>query len=379
MSPSTNGAQPGREVAQDEPGQASDRRRNDSVLTSLYIHQLATDGDQGASDNDQTASDEDQTASDSDQASSEADQTASDQDQLASDRESAAGADQRDRDLASDDRDHSTRIRDKRARARHRVAQSRDSSAIERDRSALERDRMTAARDGATEALDAPRAGQASDLERQRADDRERAANDRASALADRRRAAADRLRAATDRAEAVRERARARRELAKAALDLEASETDELTHVRRRGAGLEQLQREMDRARRVCESLVVGFIDVDGLKRVNDVEGHGAGDALLGAVADSLRACLRSYDLIMRFGGDEFVCVLPKVDLSTVRARFSEVSRTLAASPSHGSITVGFAQLADGDSCADLIGRADADLLAQRNRARSAVLPQAG
>jgi predicted signal transduction protein with EAL and GGDEF domain len=59
-------------------------------------------------------------------------------------------------------------------------------------------------------------------------------------------------------------------------------------------------------------EGLVVAFVDVDGLKRVNDTEGHLAGDALLIAVADSLRACLRSYDLVMRFGGDEFVCALP-------------------------------------------------------------------
>jgi diguanylate cyclase (GGDEF)-like protein len=355
MSPSSNGAKPVREVAQDESGRASDRGRDDSILTALYIQQLATDGDQGASDNDQTASDDDQTSSDSDQASSEADQAASEQDQVASDRESASGANQRDRNLASDDRDHSTRVRDKFGRARHRAAQARDASATERDRSAIERDRMTAAREGATAALDAPQGEP--ELEQQRAHDRERAAKDRARALADRQRAAADRLRASTDRAEAVRERARARREMAKAALDLKASETDELTHVRRRGAGLEQLQREMDRARRASESLVVGFIDVDGLKRVNDAEGHGAGDALLIAVADSLRRSLRSYDLIMRFGGDEFVCVLPKVEISTARERFSEVSSALAASPSH-------------DSTADLIGRADADLLAQRKRA---------
>jgi diguanylate cyclase (GGDEF)-like protein len=124
-----------------------------------------------------------------------------------------------------------------------------------------------------------------------------------------------------------------------------------------------------MDRARRVSEKLVVGFIDVDGLKRVNDADGHGAGDALLITVAECLRTGLRSYDLIVRFGGDEFLCVLPKIDLGTVRDRFSEVSSALAATPSHGSITVGFAELVDDDSTADLIGRADADLLAQRQK----------
>jgi diguanylate cyclase (GGDEF)-like protein len=153
----------------------------------------------------------------------------------------------------------------------------------------------------------------------------------------------------------------------AQSALDRQASEIDELTHVQRRGAGLEHLQREIDRARRASEGLVVAFVDVDGLKQVNDSQGHIAGDALLVAVADSLRSCLRSYDLVMRFGGDEFVCALPHTDVEQTRRRFTEVSSTLAAAPTHGSITVGFAQLTGGDSPQDLIERADADLLVRR------------
>ncbi len=192
-----------------------------------------------------------------------------------------------------------------------------------------------------------------------------RKTTDRASA--DRAGAAADRARAAEERAQAARDRIVAARDRAQAALDRQASEIDELTHVQRRGAGLERLQREIDRARRASEGLVVAFVDVDGLKRVNDSKGHLAGDALLVAVADSLQACLRSYDLVMRFGGDEFVCALPHTNVEQTRRRFTEVSNTLAATPAHGSITVGFAQLADDDSPEDLIERADADLLALR------------
>ncbi len=197
--------------------------------------------------------------------------------------------------------------------------------------------------------------------------DHQWALDDRARAAADRTRAAADRARAAEERAQSARDRNLAARDRAQAALDREASEIDELTHVRRRGAGIEQLQREIDRARRAPEELVVAFVDVDGLKRVNDSEGHLAGDALLVAVADSLRACLRSYDLIMRFGGDEFVCALPHADVDRVRARFADVSHALAMGPTKGSITVGFAKLDGSDSPEDLIRRADADLLAQR------------
>jgi diguanylate cyclase (GGDEF)-like protein len=122
-----------------------------------------------------------------------------------------------------------------------------------------------------------------------------------------------------------------------------------------------------MDRARRGFEDLVVVFVDVDGLKAVNDNDGHLAGDSLLVAVADSLRACLRSYDLIMRFGGDEFVCVLPNTDVEHVRMRFADVSNALAAGPIRGSITVGFTALGEDDSAEDLIRRADTDLLAHR------------
>jgi diguanylate cyclase (GGDEF)-like protein len=127
------------------------------------------------------------------------------------------------------------------------------------------------------------------------------------------------------------------------------------------------QLQREIDRARRAGAKLVVTFVDVDGLKQVNDSKGHLAGDALLLAVADSLQACLRSYDLIMRFGGDEFVCAMPNADIDKVRQRFSDVSNALAGGPCCGSITVGFAELREHDSPEDLIGRADIDLLARR------------
>jgi GGDEF domain-containing protein len=72
-----------------------------------------------------------------------------------------------------------------------------------------------------------------------------------------------------------------------------------------------------------------------------------------------------------MRFGGDEFVCALPNADLATVRERFANVSTTLAASPTKGSITVGFAELGENDSAEELalVRRADADLLAHRER----------
>jgi diguanylate cyclase (GGDEF)-like protein len=179
--------------------------------------------------------------------------------------------------------------------------------------------------------------------------------------------AATDRLKATEERALAAYDRVQAARDRAQAALDRAASEIDELTHVRRRGPGMEQLQREVDRARRSGETLVVAFVDVDGLKHVNDTRGHLAGDALLVAVADALRQCLRSYDLVMRFGGDEFVCALSNTTVADARARFTEVSDALAQSLVGGSVTVGFAALGDELTAEALLHSADRDLLARR------------
>jgi diguanylate cyclase (GGDEF)-like protein len=197
--------------------------------------------------------------------------------------------------------------------------------------------------------------------------DRRRAVYERARATSDRADAAAERAAATEERMLSAYDRFVAARERAEAARDRAASHIDELTHVRRRGAGMEQLVQEIDRARRRSGRLVVAFVDVDGLKRVNDTRGHIAGDALLLAVADCLGSCLRSYDLIMRYGGDEFVCVLPDADAATVRRRFASVTNALAAGPTRGSITVGFAVLLETDSAEDLIRRADACLLEAR------------
>jgi diguanylate cyclase (GGDEF)-like protein len=196
---------------------------------------------------------------------------------------------------------------------------------------------------------------------------RRRAAADRAGAAADRAGAATDRLWAAADLRLARTERRLAALDRARAALDRELSESDDLTGVRRRGPGLIQLAKEIDRTRRASQPLALAFIDVDALKRVNDTQGHLAGDALLRSMADALRTRLRSYDLIIRVGGDEFVCALPDSNVEKVRHRFTEAGVALAASPTGGSITVGYAQLSDGDSAEKLIARADADLLARR------------
>jgi diguanylate cyclase (GGDEF)-like protein len=127
---------------------------------------------------------------------------------------------------------------------------------------------------------------------------------------------------------------------------------------------GLGTIQRELDRTRRTGERLFLAFVDVDGLKRVNDERGHAAGDELLRAVASSIMRYLRSYDVIVRVGGDEFVCSLSAEDEAAVRSRFDEIAAHLAAGMEGATFTVGFAESRPDDSLDELIARADTAMI---------------
>jgi diguanylate cyclase (GGDEF)-like protein len=130
-------------------------------------------------------------------------------------------------------------------------------------------------------------------------------------------------------------------------------------------------LQREIDRARRSDGLLILAFVDVDGLKAINDTHGHAAGDRTLRAVAAALLDGLRSYDLVVRYGGDEFLCGLPGSDLDGARRRFDAVARTLAEQNPGTSVSIGLAELAGTDTLDALTARADASLYDARRNAR--------
>ncbi len=155
-------------------------------------------------------------------------------------------------------------------------------------------------------------------------------------------------------------------------ATDREHLSFDDLTGVYRRGPGFVELEREMSRARRVNEPFVLAFIDVDHLKAVNDSHGHAAGDRLLADVAAAFRATLRPHDLIIRYGGDEFVWAIAGLSPAAVTSRLKLVNALLAHSHDHGSVSFGLAELAPSDSPEGLIARADAALYRQRDRRRA-------
>jgi diguanylate cyclase (GGDEF)-like protein len=264
------------------------------------------------------------------------------------------------------------------ARAWLEVEELRDRLASERDKAAQERDELAAQRDHDA----AIRDQEAFDLDgRERLFDRHtlrvqelrgRAAIGRRRAADDRRRAALDRERAARDREQAAHDREQARRDREQARRDREQAGIDDLTGARRRGVGLEELQREIERARRTNGRLVAAFVDVDDLKSVNDEQGHRAGDQLLRDVAVELASHMRSYDLVVRFGGDEFLCALPDVTPTEARRRFDGLVSQLHDGPAVRSVSVGISELREGDSLQDLIDRADRDLMAGRSLQRS-------
>ncbi len=329
----------------------------------------ATDGpdwgrleaDQARSDIELTLADTDHTGAETDQSSADDDQIASDQDQAASDRDyrHGLGSPQGHR-FTRELRARSTLHRERSAGERLRAAIARDAVANARDLAADARDHASALRDRELATRDARTMGAESAEALY-----QHAVRDRVSAASSRAQAAADREQAARDRERAGHDRAQARTDRDALFSHLKAAETDELTGATTRDAGLGELEVEIDRSQRLDGALVVAYVDVLGLQAVNDARGRPAGDETLQGVVRAIRLQLRSYDLIVRLGGHEFLCVLSGATHENARHRFAAVQAALGGGQWPSRIKVGFATLAAGDDPADLIERADAELSA--------------
>ena len=355
----------------DEPIQHDPTAEGEHDQTLAELDQSITDGDQTAADLDQSAADRDETAS-------EHDQLAADRDQIAADFDEATARDRGDEPADGNGYARSRRARAKSGRDREAASRIRAQTAIARDEAATRRDQVAAARDAAARERDELAAKLDADLERLALEDSAgdtpsngadalRRVRDRRRAGLARTRAAMQRDAAAHDRELAAEDRAQAADDRSLAAAELAAEGIDDLTGAMLRRVGLGAIRREMDRTKRSGEPLVVAYIDVDGLKAVNDTAGHMAGDALLSSVAESISHDLRSYDVICRFGGDEFLCSLTGQDADGARERFQQIGTRLSTATSGATISVGFAERAEDDSVEALVARADAELIETR------------
>lgn len=109
---------------------------------------------------------------------------------------------------------------------------------------------------------------------------------------------------------------------------------TDQLTGVLNRQTSLRLLAGEVERARRHGHNLTVALADIDHFKRVNDTYGHAAGDTVLHQVAQLLRSTVRSTDAVGRYGGEEFVIVLPETEPDDGQIVAEKLRRAVGQTP---------------------------------------------
>lgn len=180
----------------------------------------------------------------------------------------------------------------------------------------------------------------------------------------------------------------RARILVAKRILDLQqslrfAATHDFLTKLLNRAEILASLKRELSRSGRDDKPVAVIMADLDHFKKVNDALGHAAGDAVLREVAERLKADLRTYDLVGRYGGEEFLIVLPNCGLEVARRRANEIRclvckdaivTTFATVPVTVSIGVTASDWTQNLTIEDLLQQADEALYSAKRHGRNCV-----
>jgi diguanylate cyclase (GGDEF)-like protein len=155
----------------------------------------------------------------------------------------------------------------------------------------------------------------------------------------------------------------------------------DDLTGIYNRRALFEQAAREVQRAVRFAHPLSITMFDLDHFKQVNDTHGHAAGDQALRMVAQRCRESIRAVDILGRFGGEEFVVVLPETNTAGACLAAERVRRRIVDTPivtDHGAIRVtcslGVTSLGPNDDFDTLLKRADQALYDAKAAGRNCV-----
>jgi diguanylate cyclase (GGDEF)-like protein len=150
---------------------------------------------------------------------------------------------------------------------------------------------------------------------------------------------------------------------------------TDSLTGVYSRHYFNEMLPREMERASRYKHQLSILLLDIDGFKKYNDTYGHLQGDVVLKTIARTFSSQMRASDIIARFGGDEFVVILPETNRRRALAIADRI-RSVVAAQSFGdarlSVSIGVTASRPGLTPEQLLEEADRDMYRRKNSSKN-------
>jgi diguanylate cyclase (GGDEF)-like protein len=157
----------------------------------------------------------------------------------------------------------------------------------------------------------------------------------------------------------------------------------DPLTGVFNRRYLQETLEREIARVHRVRQPVGIMIMDIDNFKLINDTYGHTAGDLMLEALGELLKANIRLEDIACRYGGEEFVVVMPGASLQTanerasiIRARFEALRVTYESYHIHATVSMGVAAYPmHGSTGEEVLIRADRALYRAKQRGRNRVV----
>jgi len=155
----------------------------------------------------------------------------------------------------------------------------------------------------------------------------------------------------------------------------------DSLTGIRNRASVLDLLYRESERAVRSKEPIAVMMLDLDHFKRINDLHGHLTGDAVLKNVADRIVNSVRSYDSVGRYGGEEFLVVLPGCGKEAIVESAERIRVAIADTPIWAdnrevpvTVSVGAFTATCSESLQEMLRAADAALYRAKRAGRNRV-----
>ncbi len=158
----------------------------------------------------------------------------------------------------------------------------------------------------------------------------------------------------------------------------------DSLTRLPNRRTAMNQLRRELSRTERrdrSGDSLCIALLDVDHFKLVNDKHGHQAGDEVLRTLSDTMSSAMREGDFVARFGGEEFLVILPETTLEGATATAERLRQVIGdtahdtlPATSRITVSIGLAIHVDGRRIEETLGLADRALYGAKHRGRNQV-----